>query len=269
MTNISWRRLALLFVASILVPSIAAAQVELPGAPKIPAAQAAAPAAAPAPPPLWLVSGGAGLALTGGNKDTSTLNLAYEVKRDGGLPVIWRSAGLYLRGKTDDELTIDRALLDNRVDRLLTQRLSAFGQFGYLRDRFKEIDYLLSPGGGLSYAFIKNARMELSGDGGIGVIFEKNTGFDLDKSGSVIGGQRFQFNLSDTARITQGVAALWKMDDFEDSLYTFTLGLASSLTTNSQVKIEILDTFKNKPLSEELKKNDVSLIVSLVYKFTR
>lgn len=269
MTYLSLRLQALLFVVCTLAPAVAAAQVQLPGAPKIPEAQPAAPPAAPAPPPLWLVSGGAGLAITGGNKDTSTLNLAYEVKRDGGQRIVYRSAGLYLRGKTDDELTVDRALLDNRVDRLLTERLSAFGQLGYLRDRFKEIDYLLSPGGGLSYAFIKNPRMELSGDGGIGMIFEKNTGFDLDKSGSVIGGQRFQLNLSDTARVTQGIAALWKMDDFDDALYTFTVGLASSLTSNSQVKIEILDTFKNKPLGDELKKNDVSLIVSLVYKLTR
>jgi putative salt-induced outer membrane protein YdiY len=238
-------------------------------APGIAQAQPAAPTPPVGPPPLWLVSAGVGLAVTGGNTDTSTLNLAYELKHDGGQPLVYRSTGLYLRGKTEDELTVDRALLDNRVDRSLTERLSAFGQFGYQRDRFKEIDYLLSPGGGLSYAFVKNARMELGGDGGVGVIFEKDTGLDLETSAAILGGQRFQYNLSDRARVTQAVSAIWKMDDFDDSLYNFTIGVISSLTTNSQVKVELLDTYKNLPPSADVEKNDISLLVSLVYKLTR
>lgn len=264
------RRVLVLPVVIAIASSHADAQVSLPNAPSVPSTSAPAPAQAPAgPPPLWLVSAGAGLAVTGGNTDTSQINLTYEVKRDGGQNVIYRSAGLYLRGETDSLLTVDRTLLDNRVDRRLTERLSAFGQFGYLRDAFKEIDYLLSPGGGLSYAFIKNPRLELSGDGGLGVIIEKNRGFDRQTDGSVLAGERLAFALSDTARITQGVNALWKMADFDDSLYTFTVGVASALTTNSQVKVELLDQYKNRPENVLLKKNDVSLIVSFVYKLTR
>ena len=78
--------------------------------------------------------------------------------------VVYRATGLYLRGKTDEVLSVDKALLDNRVERRFTERFSTFGQFGYLRDRLKEIDYLLSPGGGVSYAFVKNDRVELSAD---------------------------------------------------------------------------------------------------------
>ena len=45
---------------------------------------AAAQPAAPPPPPGWAGSAGAGLALTSGNSDTSTVNAAYELKRDTG-----------------------------------------------------------------------------------------------------------------------------------------------------------------------------------------
>jgi putative salt-induced outer membrane protein YdiY len=264
------RVFALLTITTVSPVSLhAQSTLSLPGAPSVPSTEAQPAPAPEGPPPLWLVSAGAGLAVTGGNTDTSTINVAYEVKRDGGLPLVYRSAGVYLRGKTDDELTVDRALLDNRVERKLTERVSAFGQFGYLRDRFKEIDYLLSPGGGITYAFVKNSRVELNGDGGAGVIFEKNTGFDLETSGSVLAAQRFLFNFSDTASVTQSIAALWKMDDFEDSLYAFSVGVVSSLTANSQVKVELLDTFKNRPVSEDVEKNDISLLVSLVYKFRR
>lgn len=261
------RRMAVIVpLVVVLVSGIAHAQAVTPPVPGAPPDPPPAPAG---PPPLWLVSAGAGLAVTSGNTDTSTINLAYEVKRDGGLPVIYRSAGIYLRGKTDDELNVDRALLDNRVDRRLTERLAVFGQFGYLRDRFKEIDYLMSPGGGVSYAFIKNDRVELAADGGIGIGFEKDTGFDVDTYGTVPAAQRFRYNLSDTASITESATALWRMTDFSDSIYTFSAGVASSLTANSSVKVELLDTYKSKPTDIDIQKNDVSLLVSLVYKLTR
>jgi Protein of unknown function, DUF481 len=162
-----------------------------------------------------------GLSFTSGNTDTSSTNLAYELKRDGGRPVVFLSKGLYIRGETDDELTVDKALLENRVDYRLTPRLSVFGQLGCLRDRFKEIEYLLSPTAGLSYLFVKGARVELSGDGGVGLVWEKNTGRDLETDGAVLAGEKLTITLSDTAQVLQSVAGLWKMDDFDDALYTF------------------------------------------------
>ena len=55
----------LIFFAVAAIPSMAVAQ----------------PAAPPPPPPGWAGSAGAGLALTSGNSDTSTVNAAYELKR--------------------------------------------------------------------------------------------------------------------------------------------------------------------------------------------
>jgi hypothetical protein len=39
-------------------------------------------AQAPEPPKIWTVAAGAGLALTNGNKDTSTINASYDVTYD-------------------------------------------------------------------------------------------------------------------------------------------------------------------------------------------
>lgn len=245
-----------------LLCALALCSVALPAA-----AQAPATEPPEGPPPLWAGSVGAGLAVTAGNRDTSTINLAYEVKRDGGRPITFKSTGLYLRGQTDDELTVDRALLENRGDYRLTDRLSAFGQLGYVRDRFKEIDYLLSPTTGVSYAIVKSDRVELTGDGSLGMVWEKNTGVDLETDGAVLAGEKFLFKLSDTASITQSVSALWKMDDFADSLFTFGAGVTSSLTTRSELKAELLDTYKRLPPDPTVDNNDIALLVSLVYKF--
>jgi len=50
--------------------------------------------------------------------------------------------------------------------------------------------------------------------------------------------------------------------------HNFTIGLAAAITTHSQVKVELLDSFKNRP-TPPLKKNDTSLITALVWKFLK
>ena len=66
--------------------------------------------------------------------------------------------------------------------------------------------------------------------------------------------------------LKEKAAALWKMDDFDDALYTFGIGLAASITSATQLKVELLDSFKNKPPSAGVEKNDVAVLVSFVYK---
>ena len=62
-------------------------------------------------------SASAGLALTQGNSDTSTVNAAYELKHDSGSPIVFKSAGLLVWGKAEGELTSDRLALSARLER--------------------------------------------------------------------------------------------------------------------------------------------------------
>lgn len=221
----------------------------------------------PPPPPGWAGSASAGLALTSGNSDTSTVNVAYDLKRDTGGPYLFKSAGLFLYGKSEDVLTSDRLSFDGRLERKLTDRASLFGQAQYLRDAFKSIDYLIAPTVGLNYLLVKNERSELGVDGGVGGVWEKNPGLDTDLDGALTAGQRFSHKLTATTELVEKLAALWKMDDFGDALYTFSLGLAASITEGTQLKIEFLDTYKAKPPLETVQKNDIATLVSFVYKF--
>jgi hypothetical protein len=45
------------------------------------------------------------------------------------------------------------------------------------------------------------------------------------------------------------------------------LRVAASVTHTVQMKVDQLNTFKNQPLSDTVVKNDVALVVSLVYEF--
>jgi putative salt-induced outer membrane protein YdiY len=231
------------------------------------AAPALAQAPPPKPPPGVAGSLGAGLALTNGNSDTSTVNVAYEVLRDHGTDIVMKSTGLYLRGSNNSTTNVDRAAADGRVEYRLSPRLAAFGMTTYARDRFKAIDYLVAPTGGLSYKAIATDKTEWTTDGSLGFVVEKNTGFDAKTSGAILAGEKFTHRFTDTTRFLHAASGLWKMNDFDDAFYTFSAGLATSVASALELKTEFLNTYKARPTNPLLKKADQSLVVSVVYKF--
>jgi hypothetical protein len=104
-------------------------------------------------------------------------------------------------------------------------------------------------------------------DGGLGFKIEKNPGFERRNDAVVALSDKFEHKLSPTSTLTQSFGALWKAQDFGDALYTFTAGLAAALTTRTQLKVELLDTYSSRPPNPTIKNNDVALLTALVYKF--
>jgi putative salt-induced outer membrane protein YdiY len=219
-----------------------------------------------AAPPGWAGSASAGLALTQGNSDTATVNVAYEVKRDKGSDIILRSTGLFIRASSESEVTADHTAIEGRVDRALSARTFLFGQVQFLRDTFKEIGYLVSPTVGVSRLLLQSDRTEAGVDAGIGLVWEKNPIVDVHTSGAVIAGQKLAHKLTNTAEFTERFSALWKMDDFGDSLFTFGAGLSASISAHTKLKAEVLDTYKSKSPFAAVKKNDVAVLLSFVFK---
>jgi hypothetical protein len=64
----------------------------------------------------------------------------------------------------------------------------------------------------------------------------------------------------------QSFAALWKTQNFDDALYTAGVGIAVGISTHTQLKVEILDTYKNLPPLPTIQKNDVAVLMAFVYK---
>ena len=240
----------------------------VPAGVHIAGAQTPAPPAAPAPPPPpWTGSAGFGLSLNRGNTATTNLNVSFDATHDPKTKNVWKFKGLYLRGETDGADTVDRLLLDARYERTLTTRVYAFGNVQFLEDQFKEIDYLVAPGAGVGYKVVATPTTSLNVDGGFGVKVEKNPGLDRRTDAVVTASNKFEHKLSPTATLTQGFGALWKAQDFGDALYTFTAGAAAALTSRTQLKIELLDSYASRPPTAAVKSNDVALLTALVYKF--
>ena len=222
--------------------------------------------ATPEPPKIWTVTAGAGLALTSGNSDTSTVNLAYDLTYDPQTKNVIKSDGLFLRGENEGELSTHRTGLNIRDEYMLTSRIFVFGQNQYLRDEFKNIDYLLAPTGGVGYKLLNTATTKLGVDGSVGMVWEKNPGFDVSTSGALATSEKLTHALTSNTTLTQAFAGLWKMADFEDALFTLGVSLAASMSTRTQLKFEALDTYKNKPPLPTIQPNDIAVLMSIVYK---
>ena len=229
----------------------------------------AAPVFAQAPadaPKVWTVTASAGLALTSGNSDTSTVNAAYDIVYDRQSRNVIKSDGLFLRGKTEGELSANRIGLNIRDEYSLTPRVYILGQNQYLNDEFKDIDYLLAPTFGVGYKLFDTMATQMSVDASAGGVWEKNSGFEVFASGAVAVSEKLMRTVTASTTLTQTFAGLWKTNDFEDAMFTLGVSLAASMSTRTQLKLEILDTFKNKPPLPTIQQNDVAVLMAIVYK---
>jgi putative salt-induced outer membrane protein YdiY len=223
-------------------------------------------AQAPAEPKIWTVNASAGLALTSGNKNTSTVNAAYDFIYDPQTRNIVKSDALLIRGKTDGELTASRFGLNVRDEYTLRDNMFVFGQNQYLRDEFKDIDWLLAPGAGVGVNVFDTMQTKFTVDAGVGGVWEKNPGFEVRSSGAVTASEKLTQTLTATTTLTQSISALWKTKEWDDSLYMFGVGLAASMSARTQLKVEVLDTYKNRPPLPTIEKNDVAVLMAIVYK---
>jgi putative salt-induced outer membrane protein YdiY len=221
----------------------------------------------PAPTPLYTGSFGGGFALTGGNTDTKNFNLTFNLVRDPKMKSVFKVDALYLRGSQNDVLNLHRSALKLRYEYSLTNRVFLFGEFGYLKDEFKDIQYLLAPIGGIGYKLINTDRTLLSVSGGAGGYFEKNSYVPVKKSGSVNAGEEFSHKLTPTTTLTQSISTLWKTNDFGDSLTNFRAGVTTTLYQNLELKVEFLDSYKTKPPNPTIKKNDTAFLTTFLLKY--
>lgn len=229
-------------------------------------AAAQEPAAAPPPPPPWTGTLSAGIALTGGNTDTTTINLAFDVQSDRTKRNVVKAEGLNIRSSQDGGEIVDRTSLSTRDEFTFSGRGYVFGQVQYLQDAFKSIDYLVSSTGGIGLRLLASEVTTLAADLSVGGVFEKNPGLQRRSDGAATFAEKASRKLG-TATVTQSLNALWILSDFGDALYTFQMGLAADLLRRVQLKVDFLDTYKTRPPSELVQKNDTAFITSFAFRF--
>jgi putative salt-induced outer membrane protein YdiY len=217
--------------------------------------------------PVYTGNIGGGFALTNGNTATRNLNLTGAFTRDPKTRNVIKTTANYLRGTQFDIVNLDRTSVNVRDEYSLSQRAFVFGQLDYLRDQFKQIQFFWAPAAGIGYKLINSSSTQFILDGGAGGVLEKNPGIESGTSGSLTAGERFQHKLSKEAAFTESLSSIWKTRDFGDSLTNFSVGLTTTVVGNLQLKLEFIDSYKNKPPTPDIKKNDNAFVTTFVVKF--
>lgn len=225
-------------------------------------AQEAAP-----PPKPWSGSVGAGLAITSGNTDTQNYNLSLAAKYDPKTRFLFKAEALLLRGSSNGETQVDKAAASARGEYSLSARTFTFGEVSYLRDPFKDIDYLVAPVAGGGYRIIRSETRNLTVDAAAGMQLESSEALGRTSSAAIKAGEDFDWALSPTSKLTQKLTAIWKTKDFDDALYHFDIGLASTLMKRLELKVAYVYDYKNKPPSPTVEKGDSALFAALLFKY--
>jgi putative salt-induced outer membrane protein YdiY len=220
-----------------------------------------------APVDPWTSSLGAGLAITSGNTDTQNINISAATAYDPKAIHVFKAEALYLRGEANGETQTDKSTALGRYERTVSDRTFWFGELSYLRDPFKSIDYLISPIAGMGSYLVKTATQKLSFDGGIGAAFESNPELGDSSSGAVKAGESWEWAISPTSKLTQHLSGLWKADDFDDALYHFDAGIATTIAARAELKLSYVYDYKNLPPSPDVEKGDSALFAAVLYKF--
>ncbi len=234
--------------------------------------------------PKWQTSAGLGFAYSSGNTENLLVTANIETLRKWEKnEIILGVTGGYgesevkvtdsVTGDTDKETQKNTDFIRGfgQYNRLFTERLYGYFRADALHDDIANVMYrvTLSPGAG--YYFIKQERMTLSGELGPSYVFERlhdeaNGTYLNDDYAALRVSERFEYKISDRARLWQFAEYLPAFEDFGNYTLNVEVGVAADLTKKLALRVVAQDTYRSEPApgSEE---NDFKLLAGLTYKF--
>jgi len=216
------------------------------------------------PPPKWTGSAGAGLTLTRGNSETVVFNASIGAEKKWDKNEVSLGAdGAY--GEQDDVKNIETAHAFGQYNRLFTERFFGLFRADALHDSIADVEYRVTLSPGIGYYFIKNKTTYLRGEIGPGVVFEKQGG-ETSTYMTIRLAERFEHQLSKTAKLWQSVEILPEVGEWENYIVNAELGIDVAINTKWSLRAYIQDTYDNQPAPDR-KHNDVKLVAGVAYKF--
>ncbi len=233
--------------------------------------------AEPEPEQTWESDVALGFNLTTGNSDTALFTLQYKAKREWEKD-IWSLGAHGSYGEDDGTKNNERAGAHADYQHLISEHTYGGANLTLLHDAIANLEFHANLGPVVGHYFIKNDTTSLSGEIGPSFIVEK---LDVDQPGvpapnnvnsewknyfALRAGEKFEHQLSETAKIWQSLEFLPQIDDFGNFIILAEIGAEAALNSQMSLRVVVSDRYDN-DVASGTKKNDLSLVSSLVYRF--
>ena len=222
-------------------------------------------AAPPEPPPLLEASAQFTFLDTSGNAQAQSLGAGGDFT---WRPDPWVYAGkfIFAQTETDDKLDARSIAALFRASRVLNKKLSAYGQYDYLRDIFAGVEQRHIVEGGLSYLAVDRAPHRLQFDAGLGYLHEERPDQTL---------QSATLSLASAYKLTLATSTLtyeprYLLPFGQTDAWKFEQNVAFTVAINSILSLKLAHNLRYSNLPPPtFEKTDRILAVSLVAKIKR
>ena len=140
-----------------------------------------------------------------------------------------------------------------------------YGKGDLLHDAVADVEYRFTASFGAGYYFVHRDKKKLSAEMGLGHIVEKLGAGNNDYFNLRVG-ERFDYEISERARLWQSAEWLPEAADFANYLLIAEIGVESDLTEKMSLRVSLRDNYDNRPAPGR-KSNDLRLVTGLGYKF--
>jgi putative salt-induced outer membrane protein len=172
----------------------------------------------------------------------------------------------YVRNRSEDELKAEAFTASFRAGRPIAERVSVFGQYGFLHDEFAGIESRNTVDGGITYTIAGPKPHLLEVDAGLGYAHEARVLGDDISTAQALFRARYKWFLSETAEFSDDVAVNFSLSDSSDWRSSNTAALTAKVTTVFSLKVSNTVRFVNAP-AEGFEDVDTITSIALVAKF--
>ncbi len=215
--------------------------------------------------PKWETSAALGFTLTQGNSDTVLATASLLSLKKWEVHELQASLnGSYGEVESVKNNEVLRGTV--QYNRLLGDSDSYFyGKGDVLHDSVADVEYRVTLSPGYGYYFVNNDKKKFSAEIGPGYIFEK-LGSGTDDYFTMRIAERFEYKISDRARMWQSAEWLPEVGNFSNYLLVAEIGVESDLTEKMSLRVSLQNNYDNEPAPGR-KSNDLRLVTGIGYKF--
>jgi len=220
----------------------------------------------------WKSSVAFGLTVARGNTDTTQASISGSTQKQWlQNNLIFGADGLYGEtkppGAPKQEESAETLHGFSQYNRVFGDNFYAYGRIDGFHDGIADIEYRLTLAPGLGYYFITNKTADLMGEIGPGYIKEQLDG-ESESFATLRIAEKFHYAISPNARAWETIEFLPQIDEFNNYIINFELGIEAKLTKGNKLSLRsvLQDSYVNDPAPDRLK-NDLKLITSIVYNF--